>query len=729
MTHTNGPGALRLTDERSIPDVVKEMTLLEKAKLCGGALLFETHGVERFGIPKTVLADGHNGINIYHLFGNYVSHVLRRLGRDLGKVREITGQVRQTGLAGLQALASGSLRGSALEELMPEQEEFLEALSEEYQSELPEAGLPSCFPTGIVMGATWDPDLVAKCGSAVAREARAFGMDVVLGPNVNIHRDPLCGRLFESYSEDPYLAARIGVGYIQGVQGEGVAAVVKHYVANNQEYERRSVDEKITQRALWEIYFPAFKAAVQEGDTWMVMSAYNKVNGESCAMHKWLLTDVLRSEWGFSGFVVSDWGGAYDKIAALNAGNDLAMPGPLDPQEIVDAVRNGQLAESVLDERVSNILRVLIRLPVFRSEPRLELDRERSSRIARQVAAEGMVLLKNERNALPVHEGRLAVFGQNAQEPISTGWGSAGVISPYVVSVWEGLTARFGRGSVTVGRLPDDADLAVVCVGLSSGESSDRASLKLRPEDVKLIGKVAQECRQKGKKSVVVLNVCGPVEMSEWVEDVDAVLLAWMSGMEIGHAVADILSGDVCPSGKLPVTFPKRYKDTPTHLNFPGEFGEVIYGEGIFVGYRYYDTAEVEPLYEFGYGLSYTSFELSNLTLSDDTLDLERSGGLTVSVDVTNTGARCGKEVVQLYVQDVSSSARKPVKELKGFAKVSLKAGETQTVRFHITRDSLAHYDAREKQWVVEPGLFRVMVGRSSRDICATSEFSAAGPA
>ena len=331
-------GSIRLTGESSIPNVIAQLTLLEKASLCGGATAFRTHGVERLGIPPLVMADGHNGINIFHLLHNYVAEAAARLGVEPRTIDPVAARLRAGGREALGALLS-----------QPQADPSERALAERLREELPAAGLPSCFPTGIVMAATWNPDLVFECGRAVAREALAFGMDVVLGPNVNIHRDPLGGRVFESYSEDPFVAAGIGVAYIRGMQSEGVAAVVKHFAANNQESERLGVDELISQRALQEIYFPAFKAAVQEAGVWMVMSAYNKVNGVACALNRGLLTDLLRSQWGFAGFVVSDWGAAYDRVAALRAGNDLEMPGPRDPQQIVDAVNRGELSESVLD--------------------------------------------------------------------------------------------------------------------------------------------------------------------------------------------------------------------------------------------------------------------------------------------------------------------------------------------------------------------------------------------
>ena len=728
MSTSTGSSGIRLTDEASIPAVVAELTLLEKAKLCGGATSFETHAVERLGIPRLTMADGHNGVNIFHLFGNYVPHAAERAGVDVSVARTAQGKLRRAGLAGLKALIRGDLKDPALAPLLPEYETLLVALVEELKRELPdEAGLPSCLPPGVVMSATWDIDFVAEYGRAMAIEARAFGMDILLGPNVNIHRDPLCGRVFESYSEDPYQTARIGVSYIKGLQEEGVAGVVKHYVANNQEHERQGINTKVAERPLQEIYYPAFKAAIREADSWMVMSAYNSVNGPPCAMSPHLLQEVLREQWGFEGFVVSDWGAAYDRVVALQSGNDLEMPGPCDPQELVDAVKRGDMAESVLDACVTNILRITLRLPVFLGKKRPAIDRAGSAAVARRCAAEGAVLLKNEGGALPFAGGKIAVFGDNATDPISTGKGSAMVYSPYIVSVAEGMTARFGSENVSLGDLDNGASLAIICIGVGSGEGSDRSTMDLDPSDVDLIRDVAGRCRKSGTKSVVVLNVCAPVEMVSWVDEVDAVVLAWMGGQEIGHAVADIISGDVCPSGKLPITFPKRYNDTPARLNFPGEFGEVNYGEGIFVGYRYYDTVGVEPLYEFGYGLSYTRFELSDIAVSADSLDAGKDQSVTVSVKLTNTGAVAGKEVVQLYLRDIHSTIQKADKELKGFRKVGLAPGETTTVKFELTTEAFAHFDSQKDAWCVEPGLFEILVGTSSRDIRCTAKIRVVG--
>jgi beta-glucosidase len=649
---------ITLSDKDSIPRVVGALTLEEKARFVAGATAFETWPIERLGIPAFVPADGHNGINFIQLLANIVPRVLAEQGKDAGDMRAVFGSLSGIGVAGIgDLLANSQLAGkldpSALGDLSPDQAAFFQALIQAIQAFMPDGGLPSCFPPGIVMGATWNPRLVGECGRAVAKEAKAFGVDMLLGPNVNIHRDPLGGRVFESYSEDPYLASRLVVDYVRGVQSEGIAADVKHFAANNQEYQRHGINEIISERALREIYLPAFKAAVQEGDCWTVMSAYNKINGTDCALSSRMLIEILRQEWGFGGFVVSDWGAAYDRIQALRAGNDLEMPGPQDPQEIVDAVQRGVLEEDILDERVANILGVLIRLPAFLGKERAAIDRALSSQVARQVAIEGAVLLKNEGEVLPLSgDGVLALLGDNALSPIPTGTGSAGVASPYTVSLFEGLKARFGEDHVCFGEIPESAQAVILSIGLNSGEGQDRASLRLAEQDVALILETAQTCRSRSVKCVVVLNVCGPVEVYDWIDEVDAVLLIWLGGMELGHAAAALLAGDENPSGKLPLTFPVRYQDTPSFLNFPGEFGEVRYGEGLYVGYRYYDVKALAPQFPFGYGLSYTQFVLSNLRLSAETVNLDANETLTVSVDVTNVGECAGQEVVQLYISD-----------------------------------------------------------------------------
>ena len=718
---------LKLTNESSIPAVIAEMTIEEKVHcICSPGPV--EYMVERLGIPAYTRADGHNGINLMQIMGRLPpgpgreppSPAAMGLGFSL---------YAQLGSEGLARLLSRQLDLEGIEGLTPEQRAGVKALVQQLAAWLPEGGLPTCFPPGMVMGATWNPALVGECGRAVAKEALGFEVDILLGPNVNIHRDPLGGRAFESYSEDPYLASQIAIDYIRGVQGEGVAANVKHFAANNQEFMRIGIDEIIPERALREIYYPAFKAAVQEGDSWTVMSAYNSINGVPCAHSYPLLTEVLRDEWGFEGFVLSDAGAVYDSVQALLAGNDMEMPPPRNPQVIVDAVRSGDLPEVVLDQRVANILRVLLKLPAFKGRRREAIDRALSTRMAREIALEGAVLLKNEGHALPLAaDGPLALLGENARNPISTGGGSAGIVSPYVVSLLEGLQARFGEDRVTFGQIPERAAAAIVSIGVHSGEGRDRATLELPAGDVTLIRETARACRAAGIPCIVVLNVCGPVEVQTWIDEVDAVLTIWLAGQELGHVAAALLAGDENPSGKLPLTFPRRYRDTPTALNFPGESGQVMYGEGIFVGYRYYDAKGVTPQFPFGYGLSYTTFRLDNLRLSSDTLDLQSGQPIVARVDVTNTGERSGQEVVQLYIADPESSLQKPPKELKAFQKVAVEPGQTVTVELPIDARSLQHYDPQLKRWCVEPGAFYALVGTSSADLPLRATFAARGP-
>ncbi len=728
------PQQAKLTGAESIPAVVKAMTLEEKARLVAGAKAFETCPVDRLGIPAIVPADGHNGINMGHIMTILADRVLARQGMGSSGMGIFFNLFSALGMDSVDALLAGTLSPDRIQALPPEHAAFVQALDREIRAFLSSEGLPTCFPPGIVMGATWNPALVSECGAAVAQEAKAFGVDIVLGPNVNIHRNPLGGRVFESYSEDPYLASQIVVDYVRGVQSEGVAADVKHFAANNQETQRQGINEIIPERALREIYLPAFRAAVQEGGCWTVMSAYNQINGHDCAMNRWLLTTLLREEWGFKGMVISDWGAAYDRIQALLAGNDLEMPGPQDPQTILDAVAKGVLPEAVLDERVANILGVWVKLPAFRDKERRTLqrpplDRALSVRMARAIAVEGAVLLKNQNAALPLSSSAvLAVLGENAIHPLSTGGGSAGVISPYKVSLLQGLEARLGKQRVRYGEIPAGAGAAIVSVGVHSSEGADRTSLRLPEADTALIHATARACQERGIKLIVVLNVCGPVEMADWIDEVDAVLLIWLGGMELGHAAAALLVGDENPSGKLPLTFPRRYQDVPSYLNFPGEFGQVWYGEGIYVGYRYYDATGIQPQFPFGHGLSYTSFALSNLRLSAKELDVERDAKLTVSVDITNTGSRPGQEVVQLYLSDVKSTPHKPPKELKGFQKVALAPDEARTVELTLDRRALEHYDSARQAWCVEPGVFQVLVGTSSADTRLCAEFTAVGP-
>lgn len=814
-----------------VQKLLGEMTLEEKAGLLAGASMWLTVPVERLGIPAIKLSDGPNGA--------------------------------RGGGPGLFAAGTRA----------------------------------ACLPVGISLAASWNTDLVEEVGGVLAEEAKSKSASVLLAPTINIHRSPLNGRNFECYSEDPYLAGRMAVAYITGLQEKGVGASVKHFAGNNSEFERNTISSEIGERALREIYLPAFEAAVKEGDAWTVMASYNKLNGTYTSEHPELLTALLKEEWDWDGVVVSDWYATHSTAPAVNAGLDLEMPGPTQwrGQRLVEAVQQGEVSAEALDEAAARMLHLIERAgaldnPEMGDEQAVDLPEHRA--VARRAAAEGIVLLKND-GVLPLDPeklNRMAVVGPNARTAQIMGGGSARVNAHYAVSPFEGLTNQLGE-SVDIGYeigttnhryvpalpsgrikpaldaqengfmveyyntldltgkvvlrksyatselvwinevgpgvnprnfsaritgvyrptasgphtfsltssglsrlyingqevidnwssqtggdsfmgagsaekfaeinlteddpidimieysrqdagvlagarlgampvVPGDpieraaamaagADVALVFVGTNSeweSEGQDKPDMDLVGRQAELIEAVSAA----NPRTVVVLQTGSPIEMP-WLDKPAAVLQAWFPGQECGNAIADVLFGNVDASGRLPQTFPARLEDNPTYINYPGENGKVVYGEGIFVGYRYYDKKDVTPLFPFGYGLSYTTFEYSNLRLSaghiapDDTLD--------VSIDVRNTGARRGSEVVQLYVRDEQSSLVRPPKELKGFAKVTLEPGESRTVTLSLNRRSLAYWDDLTHRWVAEAGDFTVLVGSSSADIRLTGSF------
>jgi beta-glucosidase len=814
-----------------IDDLLNRMTLREKVSLLAGTDMWYTVPVERLGIPSLKMTDGPNG------------------ARGAGS---FTGGVKTT-----------------------------------------------CFPAGISLASTWNTELVERVGQALADEAKMKGAQVLLGPTVNIQRGPLGGRNFECFSEDPYLSARLAVAYINGLQREGVGASIKHYVCNDQEFERFRISSEVRERALREIYLPPFEAAVRESKPWTVMAAYNLVNGVAASENPYLLTKILRHEWGFEGVVVSDWFESVKSTAAsVNAGLDLEMPVPRwRGDKLLEAVERGEVAEETIDTSVRRLLLLLNKAGRFEhpesiAEQAVDLPERRA--LVREAAAEGIVLLKNERQVLPLKAEQLtsiAVIGPNARVAQITGGGSAQVNAHYTVTPLEGIVSRlgdrvrvgyeqgctnyrllpvldtnlllagrqgsdhgltieyfnnndlngspvnsetqltteimwfaefpagvdpghfsmratarfapqeagpytfslvsaglsrlsidgrevidnwtqqtpgreyFGSGSTEVrvvvhleaGReylltlefakseaammaavrlglqppLPADAieraarlaatsDVAIVCVGFGGewqSEGFDRPDMELPGLQNALVEQVAAA----NPRTVVVLNTGSPITMP-WLEKVASIVQAWYPGQECGNAIADVLFGDVTPSGKLPQTFPVRVEDNPVYLNFPGENGKVYYGEGLFVGYRYYDKKRIVPLFPFGFGLSYTTFSYGPLRLSSQQITPDET--LQVSVDVTNTGSCAGKEVVQLYVRDVQAQLQRPEKELKAFAKVHLEPGERKTVTLSITREALAYYDDLAHVWVAEAGEFEVLVGASSHDIHATATFA-----
>ena len=693
-----------LPADQRVADLLSRMTPEEKATMLSGSGWMESAAIERLGIPSIKMADGPLGVRSW--------------------------------------LGSSALTSAANSPLKV---------------------LTTSFPAGVAMASTWDTELVQREGQAIAQEVKALGRDMILGPTVNINRVPLWGRNFEGYGEDPYLSARLGVAFIKGVQGEGVIPSVKHFAANNEEFERHRIDAHIDERTLHEIYLPAFKAAVQEAGVWNVMSAYNKLNGTYCAENTSLLTGILQKEFGFKGFVISDWGSTYSTAGTVNAGMDLEMPGGapmqawmarpatlasgngggwLTADKVLAEVKAGKINQAQIDDNVGRILRVIFVSGVF-DHPHIatgEVDTPAQKAVALQGATEGIVLLKNSASLLPLDAAKIksiAVIGPNAAVARTGGGGSSLVRPKYAIAPLDGLKERAGQSiqvnyALGVGMDGEDpaqdtpearakllaeavdaaahADVAVVVVGRSpklEGEGFDVKTMDLPAGQDELI----QAVEKANPHTIVVLNTGDPVTMTKWIDTTPALVELWYSGQEAGHALASILFGDANPSGKLPVSFPKEWKDSPAASNYPGENLKVNYAEGIYVGYRYFDTKNVEPLFPFGFGLSYTNFAYSDLKTASS------GGSFTVSLKVRNTGSRDGAEVVQLYVHDGHSKIDRPLRELKGFQRVALKAGETKTIELKLDRAALSYWSPEKNDWVADPGTFEVQVGASSRDI------------
>ncbi|MCP1182122.1 glycoside hydrolase family 3 C-terminal domain-containing protein [Paenibacillus sp. 1781tsa1] len=659
--------------ERNIKELVQRMTLEEKAGMCSGLDFWHLKGVERLGIPSIMVTDGPHGL------------------------RKQDGSADHLGLT----------------------------------SSVP----ATCFPSAAGLASSWDKELARQVGVALGEECQAEDVAVLLGPGVNIKRSPLGGRNFEYFSEDPLLSTQMATGHIQGVQSQGVGTSLKHFAVNNQEERRMSIDAVVDERTLREIYLASFEGAVKDGQPWTVMCSYNKVNGTYAGENEWLLTDILKDEWGHEGLVVSDWGAVNERADALAAGLELEMPtsGGIGERKVIDAVESGQLPLDKLDRAVERLL-TLIFNAVDQKKEGATYNKDEHHQLARKVAAESMVLLKNEEGLLPLgREGEVALIGAFARKPRFQGGGSSHINPTKVDDIVEEMTQVAGEG-VTFSYAPgyrleaDDvdetlmheavqaaqsADTAVVFVGLPDryeSEGYDRVHLRLPDNHIRLIEEIAKV----QSRMVVVLSNGSPVEMP-WLPQVQAVLEAYLGGQAVGGAIADLLYGEVNPSGKLAETFPAKLSHNPSYLNFPGEGDRVDYREGIFVGYRYYDKKELEPLFPFGYGLSYTTFEYADLKV--DRTELTDHDEVNVQVRVTNTGDRAGKEIVQLYVSDVESTVIRPVKELKAFAKVALEPGESKLVSFTLNKRSFAYYNVDIKDWHVETGEFEIQVGSSSRDI------------
>jgi beta-glucosidase len=631
----------------------------------------------------------------------------------------------------------------------------------------------TAFPVATLTASSWDTELLRTVGEAFGEELREYGVDILLAPGMNIHRNPLGGRNFEYYSEDPVLSGKLAAAFVNGLESEGVGATLKHFVANNQEFNRQQLNTIVSERALREIYLRGFEIAVREAQPWAIMSSYNLINGTWTPESRGLLTTILRGEWGFEGFVMTDWWGGNDPVAMMNAGNDVLMPGTADQLDaITAAVANGMLSEAQLDENVARLLGVIQESPTFKGyEYSDQPDLAAHAEVARRAAAEGMVLLRNEGRALPLRpSATIALFGNTSYELIVGGTGSGEVLEAYVVSLDAGLEdagyvvepslgeayrtfiaeqraqqppaipllgpaqhiPEMGVDADRAAQAARAADVAVITLGRQSGEGSDRneSDFTLSDTEQSLIESVCSAFHAAGKKVVVVMNVAGVIEMASWRDEADAILLAWQPGQEGGNAIADVLRGTVNPSGKLPMTFPMAYADVPSADNFPGRLlpdqeapaeasmisgmpSEVTYEEGIYVGYRYYNTFGVEPAYPFGYGLSYTEFTYSDLELSANTFD----GELTVTATVRNSGDTPGREVVQLYLSAPDGSLEKPERELKAFAKTGLlEPGASETVSFTLTGRDLTSFDTDRADWVAEPGTYGVRIAASATD-------------
>ncbi len=712
----------KLINQESIPALLNEMSVREKVDLIVGKSFFTTQEFPKYGIPSIRYLDGATGVNLMQYLGDLAGL------QAAEKAKENTGggSNNESGSSMMGYVKYASNHDPLPEDMSQEIKELIYNLRELLDSVRPNGEEPGCFPPGMLLGATWAPEIVYDIGKAVSREAMAYGVDVLLGtPNTNIHRDPKNGRVFESFSEDPYLSSKMAPEFAKGVQDQGIPADVKHFAANNQETLRQGINEHISERALREIYLPGFEAAVKEGDVATVMSAYNSINGVPCAHNSWLLTKVLKDEWGFEGQVVSDWGAVYDQVAALNAGNDMDMPGPRGKEALYKAVESGEIPLERLNDAVSRMLKLILKTPQFNGRKYTVIDNQLSKNTAYAAAAEGITLLKNN-GVLPLQKGAsLALFGKLTERFMESGSGSAQVDTRKFTSLPQELS-RYTQ-NILLDTIDDSTDVVIITAGASGQEGSDRPDMDFDQDDKAMLKEALSAAKAAGKKTILLLNVAGPVELSEYMDDLDALVCLFFPGMEGARATADILFGQINPSGKLPLTFPKTYRDCPASINFPGEFGEVTYGEGIFVGYRYYDYKGIEPLFPFGFGLSYTDFQITGIELSSSSYSNSDTAPLTAYVTVKNTGAMAGKEVVQVYVRHINSTLLKPDKELKAFAKVAIDAGEEKTVAMELYPKSFASYDTELQAWTVEPGKYEILVGNSSKNIQATVPLSIVG--
>ena len=654
----------------NINSVISKMTLEDKADLCSGAGMWNTCALPEQGIPSILMTDGPHGL---------------RRQKDPVDYMGINESVPAT-----------------------------------------------CFPTAAGLACSWNRDLLERVGIALGEECQAEDVQILLGPGANIKRSPLCGRNFEYFSEDPYLSSQLAASHIKGVQSQGVGVSLKHFAANNQETHRFNIDTIVDERTLREIYLASFEGAVVEAQPWTVMCAYNKINGEFCSQNKWLLNDVLREEWGFDGFVVSDWFAVSERDAALSAGMDLEMPqsAGIGKGKIIKAVENGSISMETLNASVERILKIVFKARESRKKNAV-YDKTSHHMLAKEAALESVVLLKNDGHILPLEKkGKIALIGAFVKNPTFQGTGSSRTNPTRIDIPYEGIRKAAKDAEIiyaegyslditeTDDRLIREAkeaarksDVTVIFAGLTNDmEGTDRKHMRLPDNQNILIDAVSEV-----QKNVVVVLMNGSAIEMPWINSVSGVIEAYLGGQAMAGAVADLIFGDANPSGKLAETFPGKLSNNPSYINFPGESGKVEYREGLFVGYRYYDMADIKPLFPFGYGLSYTTFVYSDLKL--DKQEIFDTEEVQVAFNIKNTGNRAGKETAQIYVRDVKSSVMRPVKELKGFEKISLEPGEEKRVTAKLSKRSFAYYNAELKDWHVESGEFEILIGESSQNI------------
>lgn len=664
-----------------IRQLISKMTLEEKAGLCSGADFWHTKSVAHLGIPAVAVSDGPHGL------------------------RKQDGEADHLGL-----------------------NESIRAV---------------CFPTGCALASSFDKSLARLLGETLGNECQAENVSTILGPAMNIKRSPLCGRNFEYYSEDPLVSTELGAAYVQGVQSKNVGTSPKHFMANSQEFHRMTSDSVMDERTMRELYLASFEGMVKKGKPWTIMNSYNKLNGTYLCENREILTDILRKEWGFDGYVMTDWGAMNNRIEALKAGCNLEMPfsGGITDAEIVKAVTDGSMDETVLDQACEEFLNI-----VFRYEENRDIsavfDREKDHETARMIEEESIVLLKNEDGILPLDSGKkIALIGKYAASPRYQGGGSSHINSFKVESAMDALkgieNVIYAQGYDDVQDVTDErllaeavetagnADVAVIFAGLPDNfesEGYDRKHLRMPDCQNRLIEAVAAI----QPNVIVVLHNGAPVEMP-WIGCVKAVLEAYLGGQAVGGAVANVLFGKVNPSGHLPETFPLRLQDTPCYLTYGGENDRSEYTEGVFVGYRYYTSREMPVLFPFGHGLSYTTFEYRNLKIDNfensiKKIHVRESDGIKVTVDVSNTGSRTGKDVVQLYVSAKDSKVIRPVRELRGFEKVELQPGETKTVSFELDSRAFAYWNKDISDWYVETGAYEIQIGKNAQEILLSVE-------